>query len=80
MVGQSSETREALLKQRVEDLEEELVAARAEHAKQIAELSARVASVEKIVDSWKSGFLLIVTVGGFLGWLASVWDKVTKWH
>lgn len=44
----------------------------------IVSLGKQVESLDRAADRWKWSFLLIVGVGGFIGWFVSVWEKIWR--
>ncbi len=77
MAEQSLDTMVALLLQRLSQLEKEIVELRSEDEK----IKTDVDLIKEMAGRWKGGFLTIAALGGFVGWLVSIWDKVSKpWH
>jgi len=73
----SLDTLVALLLQRISQLEKDILELQNEDEK----IKTDVDLIKEMAGRWKGGFLTIAAMGGFVGWLISIWDKVSKpWH
>jgi hypothetical protein len=63
----SQATQTALLRQEMEQMKV-----------QLEELQRDVSAIRGMADRWRGGFLVLLSLGGIIGWIASVWDKVQK--
>jgi len=44
----------------------------------ISKLSAEIVNVNNMANRWKGGFIVVMAVGAFIGWLISVGAGLTK--
>ena len=77
MADQSLDTMVALLIQRISQLEKDISDLQDEDEK----IKGDMDLIKEMAGRWKGGFLTIAALGGFVGWLVSIWDKISKpWH
>lgn len=45
---------------------------------QQTDIQRRLSEIDVAANRWKGGFLLMVALGGIIGWLVSIWGSVKK--
>lgn len=48
-------------------------------SKKLDSLDARLKVIEEMAVRYKGGFLTVLTIGGFIGWVSSNFDFIRSW-
>ena len=69
----------ALLRERQEQENARLERMELHYNSEIARLDKRQIAIEKKVQTGQIALVVLAGIGGFIGWLVTVWDKTKLW-